>query len=250
MATPVLAISNKAVKNKRRKMEDRTVLVHDLRGVTDKKLPDHYGFYGVFDGHIGYDAAAYCTQHMARNLAESPQFPDKPHLAFIDAFSTTDKGFNATGSNAGAAVVAALISSTHLHVAWIGDCQAVLSRAGLPVRVVNPHKPERPDEKARIEQLGGFVNFYGSYRVNGVLSVSRALGDENFRPFVSDRPDVTTVELDGTEDFLLLACDGFFDVIDAEQTVRMVMNDMEENPSTNGERRGEKEGWMGEGGGC
>ena len=64
--------------------------------MTSFQLPDHYGFYGVFDGHIGYDAAAYCTQHMARNLAESPQFPDKPHLAFIDAFATTDKGFNAT----------------------------------------------------------------------------------------------------------------------------------------------------------
>ena len=57
-------------------------------------------------------------------------------------------------------------------------------------------------------------------------------GDPSFRPFVSERPDVTTVQLDGTEDFLLLACDGFFDVIDAEQTVRLVMTDMAEHPGT------------------
>ena len=41
-------------------------------------------------------------------------------------------------------MVSALVSSSHVHVAWLGDCQAVLSRAGAPVRVVNPHKPERP----------------------------------------------------------------------------------------------------------
>ena len=48
------------------------------------------------------------------------------------------------GSHAGAAAVVALLSSSHLHVAWLGDCQAVLCRAGSAVRVVNPHKPERP----------------------------------------------------------------------------------------------------------
>ena len=37
-AAPLVAVSHKAMKNKRRKMEDRTVLVHDLSAVTDKKV--------------------------------------------------------------------------------------------------------------------------------------------------------------------------------------------------------------------
>ena len=59
-------------------------------------------------------------------------------------------------------------------------------------------------------------------------------GDQNYRPYVSDRPDVTTIRLDGTEDFVLLACDGFFDVVDLEESVRLVKTDMAEHPGTAG----------------
>ena len=50
----------------------------------------------MFDGHVGSEAASYCVQHMAGHLANSPQFPDKPHLAMLEAFAETDKGFGKT----------------------------------------------------------------------------------------------------------------------------------------------------------
>jgi len=42
---------------------------------------------------------------------------------------------------------------------------------------MNPHKPEREDEKKRIEEMGGCVVWFGAWRVNGSLAVSRAIGD-------------------------------------------------------------------------
>lgn len=39
------------------------------------------------------------------------------------------------------------------------------------------HKPNRPDERARIEAAGGAVLWAGTWRVGGVLAVSRAFGD-------------------------------------------------------------------------
>ena len=39
------------------------------------------------------------------------------------------------------------------------------------------HKPNRPDERARIEAAGGSVLWAGTWRVGGVLAVSRAFGD-------------------------------------------------------------------------
>jgi len=39
------------------------------------------------------------------------------------------------------------------------------------------HKPERKDEKERIEALGGRVIWFGAWRVNGNLAVSRAIGE-------------------------------------------------------------------------
>lgn len=45
---------------------------------------------------------------------------------------------------------------------------------------MEPHKPEREDEKQRIEALGGCVIWFGAWRVNGTLSVSRAIGKNLF----------------------------------------------------------------------
>lgn len=39
------------------------------------------------------------------------------------------------------------------------------------------HHPGRDDEKARIEAAGGFVRVWGVPRVNGILAVSRSIGD-------------------------------------------------------------------------
>ena len=40
------------------------------------------------------------------------------------------------------------------------------------------------DEKKRIEDLGGCVVWFGAWRVNGTLSVSRAIGDASHKPYV------------------------------------------------------------------
>lgn len=69
------------------------------------------------------------------------------------------------------------------------------------------------DEKARIEALGGFVSLMDCWRVNGTLAVSRAIGDVFQKPYVSGEADAASTELTGLEDYLLLACDGFFDVV-------------------------------------
>lgn len=63
---------------------------------------------------------------------------------------------------------------------------------------------------------------YGAWRVNGILSVARAIGDRKLKTWVIGRPDVEEFDLDGTEDFLLLGCDGLFDVMDHEKIIEFV----------------------------
>ena len=46
---------------------------------------------------------------------------------------------------------------------------------------MNPHKPQNEDEKKRIEESGGVVVWYGAWRVNGILAVSRAIGDQKLK---------------------------------------------------------------------
>ena len=79
------------------------------------------------------------------------------------------------------------------------------------------------DEKERIEATGSSVLWIGgSWRVDGMLAVARSIGDLDHKPAVTGEPDIITLELDGTEDFLVLACDGVWDVLD-EDTLAEVL---------------------------
>lgn len=64
--------------------------------------------------------------------------------------------------------------------------------------------------------------FMGTWRVNGTLSVSRAIGDAKEKKFVIGEADVIKMDLDGSEDYLVLACDGVWDVVDGEELVECV----------------------------
>merc|ERR1740117_1887397 len=86
-----------------------------------------------------------------------------------DLFSTEQAGCTAT---------VALVTPTHIIVANVGDSRCVLSTATQVSALTEDHKPQMPAERARIEAAGGtVVNSRGTFRVNGILAVSRALGD-------------------------------------------------------------------------
>lgn len=87
-------------------------------------------------------------------------------------------------------------------------------------RLTTDHRACDPDEVARIEAAGGFVL---KNRVLGVLAVTRSMGDHGLKEFVIARPDVkeVTLELNG-EGFIILACDGLWDVMEDEEAVGLV----------------------------
>ncbi|CDQ86027.1 unnamed protein product [Oncorhynchus mykiss] len=105
----------------------------------------------------------------------------------------------------------------------------MLVKKGQAVELMKPHKPDREDEKQRIEALGGCVIWFGTWRVNGSLSVSRAIGDNEHKPYISGDADHNIVTLDGTEDYLILACDGFYDTVSPDEAVRVVSDHLTEN---------------------
>ena len=95
-----------------------------------------------------------------------------------------------------------------LYSANAGDARGVLCRAGKAVRLTYDHKGSDKQEAKRITDAGGFVM---SGRVNGVLAVTRALGDSSMKEFVVGAPYTTETELREEDEFLILACDGVRD---------------------------------------
>jgi protein phosphatase PTC1 len=92
-----------------------------------------------------------------------------------------------------------------LYSANAGDARGVLCRAGKAVRLTYDHKGSDKQEAKRITDAGGFVM---SGRVNGVLAVTRSLGDSAMKEFVVGAPYTTETELCDEDEFLVLACDG------------------------------------------
>ncbi|XP_026682880.1 protein phosphatase 1F-like [Diaphorina citri] len=169
-------------------------------------------FYGVFDGHGGAEAAMYSASRLFQCLAECTHYPTRPDLALVQAFKQTDAQYvekaKAENLQSGTTAVVALLLQDlkQLYVAWLGDTQAIISRnEGKVSQLVSPpHRPNIDSERERIERMGGFLS---QFRVQGILAVSRAIGAKDFKPYVCADPDVICLDLDGSEDFLLLATD-------------------------------------------
>uniref|UniRef100_A0A6I8N7H4 PPM-type phosphatase domain-containing protein n=1 Tax=Ornithorhynchus anatinus TaxID=9258 RepID=A0A6I8N7H4_ORNAN len=208
-------------------MEDRHVTLpafNRLFGFPDE--PER-AYFAVFDGTRGADAADFAAAQLHVHLARHPELGTDPARALRAAFRLTDDAFlrkaERESLRSGSTGVCALLAGPAVHVAWLGDSQAVLVQRGEALTLVEPHKPERQDEKERIEALGGFVSYVDCWRVNGTLAVSRAIGDASQKPYVSGEADSATRELSGSEDYLLLACDGFFDAVRPQEAAELVL---------------------------
>ena len=92
-----------------------------------------------------------------------------------------------------------------LYCANAGDARGVLCRGGQAIRLTYDHKGSDKQEAKRITDAGGFVM---SGRVNGVLAVTRSLGDSSMKEFVVGAPYTTETELCDDDEFVILACDG------------------------------------------
>uniref|UniRef100_A0A8D0HK99 Protein phosphatase, Mg2+/Mn2+ dependent 1F n=1 Tax=Sphenodon punctatus TaxID=8508 RepID=A0A8D0HK99_SPHPU len=179
-----LVVSSHAIRNTRRKMEDRHVCLpefNQLFGILDNV---DRAYFAVFDGHGGVDAANYAATHLHVNIAHHKEILKNPTEALKGSFLKTDEMFLSKAKReklrSGSTGVSALIVGNRLHIAWLGDSQVMLVQQGKAVTLMEPHKPEREDEKVRIEALGGCVTYMDCWRVNGTLAVSRAIGKQGY----------------------------------------------------------------------
>lgn len=197
-------------------MEDDFVVTHDL--------------CGVFDGHGGPKVSSY----LAQNLQAAVQNTQTLHtaLAQLDEQVLQIRHWSYQGSTA---VVLYIMTQHNDDVVWVanvGDSRAVLSHQSRAVPLTRDHKPNDPHERARIEAAGGTVELdgfldpqgvpFGCYRVNGNLAMSRAIGDRSERPIVTAEPDICSFELTRDCDFVVLATDGLWDVMDNEEVVQYI----------------------------
>ena len=143
-----------------------------------------------------------------------------------DACVAIDASFNAKASrenlNDGSTALVVLVRNSKIFVANVGDSHAVACVDGTAVLLSSPHNPKRPDEEERIISSGGSVVWFGTWRVNGSLAVSRSIGDPQYMGIVIPNPETAEYELTPGHEFLVLASDGVWDVFTHQEAVEYI----------------------------
>ncbi|RXM33149.1 Protein phosphatase 1L [Acipenser ruthenus] len=152
------------------------------------------------------------------------------HILSIDK-EMLDK-LSASYDEAGTTCLVALLSDKELTVANVGDSRGVLcDKDGNAIALSHDHKPYQLKERKRIKRAGGFISFNGSWRVQGILAMSRSLGDyplKNLNVIIPD-PDILTFDLDKLQpEFMILASDGLWDAFSNEEAVRFIKERLDE----------------------
>ncbi|OVA17793.1 Protein phosphatase 2C (PP2C)-like domain [Macleaya cordata] len=235
-----------SVCGRRRDMED-AVSIHPYFCRSESENPARFHFFGVYDGHGCSHVATSCKDRLhqvvkeeIQNCGESLEWEgamdrsfyrmDKEVLEWSNGLQTatcrcelqTPK-CDAVGSTA----VVSVLTPDKIVVANCGDSRAVLCRGGKAVPLSVDHKPDRPDELVRIQEAGGRVIYWDGPRVLGVLAMSRAIGDNYLKPYVSSEPEITITDRTAEDECMILASDGLWDVVSNDTAcniVRMCLN--------------------------
>ena len=215
-----------------------------LDGVNDSNT----FFFAVYDGHGGNGCSLYLKEklhHFIKNFTKESlnEAINLSEQKFISEEALDEKGLIKDPS--GSCGIMALIQKNKLIIANVGDSRLVLFKNNSIFFSTEDHKPGSPSEKIRIEKGGGMVYQTPSlipltqngkeieppWRVlPGRLSVSRTFGDveaknENLggmKNVVVALPDITEIELDEDFNFIVLGCDGIFDVLSNEEILECV----------------------------
>lgn len=216
-------------------------------------LPNDTMVFGVFDGHGGKEVAEFVSRHFCEELEKNRSYQSgnieqglKETFLRMDELIRTPNGTkeviriardlpdnypieaDASMLVAGCTAVVALIRNNTVYVANAGDSRCVLSRDGRAIELSIDHKPELPGELERIRKAGGMVE---DGRVMGNLNLSRSIGDLEYKKnnaipqkdqMITAYPEVRIENLVEGDQFLVLACDGVWDMLTSQECVNFV----------------------------
>lgn len=188
--------------------------------------------FGIMDGHGGDGCAKYVQDNLQQTLKDELQkvdtLSDKSiYNVFCRTFATLNdewktKQMEHEPDLSGSTVLIALIlENKALWVANVGDSRAVLGQNTQVFQLSDDAKPVKEKYQNDVLSRGGSILFG---RVDGNLDMTRSVGDLS-HPSVWPHPDIRKFDLTklkpNTQNLLLLATDGLWNVVGSEQAIQL-----------------------------
>ncbi|KAL2940212.1 putative protein phosphatase 2C 12 [Bienertia sinuspersici] len=232
--------------------------VHSQQGAKGRNQDSAilYQGYGMKDGTLcavfdGHGSNGHTVSRVVRNQLPSLLLKQRKFMewneAFVSAFKAMDKEIKLLEtvdcSFSGTTAVAVIKQGQDLVIANLGDSRAVLGTLtgkgkgnGNGVEAIQLTVDQKPDvagETERIKKANGRVFAHESQlHIQRVwlpdedspgLAMSRAFGDFDVKDYgIIATPEVTHHRIMSTDLFLVLACDGVWDVLSNEEVVTIV----------------------------
>lgn len=224
-----MSVHAASMKGKRDRNEDHHTVILNIDGKDTTKCAMNY--YGVYDGHGGKFVSKFISDQLPICFTDKRlQYPIEKKLVkkiYNHIQHVLKESYHKNSSETGSTCLIAIHfkkdNCEYLNILNTGDCRCVISKNNMATPLTKDHKPNWPEEALRIKNLGGQIAFDGyDWRI-GDLSVSRAFGDTNAAPYLTCMPDMFSYKLKKNDQFMILACDGLWDVLSCQDAVNFIL---------------------------
>ena len=227
-----------SIKGRRDANEDRHNIILNING--EKPDLNSINFFGIYDGHGGSRVSKYLESNISNYYMEknfSPPFDEKYHNKVFELVQTQLLK-NTFGYSNGSTCLLNLMykynNEIHMNIVNLGDSRlAIVYSNWNSKQVTTDHKPDDPNEKSRLEKMGGEVykDSESVFRI-GDLSLSRAFGDGDNAPYISQKPDIFIKKITPETKYIVMACDGLWDVIESDDLGKIIHGLVSDTGST------------------
>lgn len=238
-----MKINSYSLQGLRESNEDQHVYFINLNG--KEKNINNINFVGVFDGHGGKTVSSFLKKNIPKQFAKptnSNTYSNSASTSKLlnNIFNKVEeklenkhpRAVNYTGSTALCGIISKHnnFDKKILWIANVGDSRAVMCNyKDEAIQLSQDHKPNSILEKKRIEQLGGKIKYDGSdWRIND-LSLSRAFGDLESKPYITHSPQIFKYTLNKCDKFIIFACDGLWDVMSNKKATNYISSLVKKN---------------------
>ena len=224
------------IKGRRESNEDKHNIILNING--DNPEQNEINLFAIYDGHGGDWVSKYLEANIPNyymNKKFSPPFDEDYHTQVFQIIQNQllkkEKGYS-NGSTCLLNIMYKYKNDIHMNIVNLGDSRlSIVYVGGESVQVTTDHKPDHKVEKLRLEKMGGDVykDSEGVFRI-GDLSLSRAFGDGDNAPYISQKPDFFYKKITNSTKYIVMACDGLWDVVESESVGKVIFELAKSNP--------------------